>query len=123
MLSHAPLRNIVADPALTARVSNAAAEILGEPYGNLVSGVLQSVLNDQMSLYMARILFERCLPQERPTPVVLPLIDCAADVLEADRRLMAAANVGSISHKEWAQAQQCIEASYRIRCLAKLEEP
>jgi hypothetical protein len=63
------------------------------------------------------------LPETRPTPVTLPLIDCAADLLEADRRLMAAANVGAISHSEWRRAQECIRASWEIRKQARLEEP
>ena len=53
----------------------------------------------------------------------LPVIDCAQDLVEADRRLMAAANVGVISHREWSTAQECILKSWHIRQQARLEEP
>ena len=53
----------------------------------------------------------------------LPIIDCAQDLVEADRRLMAAANRGVISHREWSTAQECILRSWQIRQQARLEEP
>jgi hypothetical protein len=123
MQSNEALRAVAHDPALTARVANATGELLGEAYGELVHGILLSVQRGQMSLYMARILFERTLPRERPIPVQMPLIDVAADLVEADRRLMAAANVGAISYAEWRQGQECILASWEIRKQARLEEP
>jgi hypothetical protein len=110
-------------PSLIQRASNAAAEILGESYGTLVYSLLEGCKRGHIGQLPMRLLLERCLPAERPTPVTLPLIDCAADLLEADRRLMAAANVGAISHSEWRKAQECIEASWRIRQQARLEEP
>jgi hypothetical protein len=111
------------EPSLIERASNAASEILGEVYGRLIYGLLEGARRGHISPYSMRLLLERALPAERPTPVTLPLIDCAADLLEADRRLMAAANVGAISHSEWRKGQECIEASWRIRQQARLEEP
>jgi hypothetical protein len=111
------------EPSLIERASNAASEILGESYGTLVYTLLEGCRRGHIGMLPMRLLLERCLPAERPTPVTLPLIDCAADLLEADRRLMAAANVGAISHSEWRKAQECIEASWRIRQQARLEEP
>jgi hypothetical protein len=110
-------------PSLIERASHAASELLGETYGQLIYSVLMGVKNKQMGQYSARLLLERCLPETRPTPVQLPIIDTAHDLVEADRRLMAAANVGAISHREWRQGQQCIEAAWRIRQQARLEEP
>jgi hypothetical protein len=128
MLSHAPLHRIVNEPegkapSLLERVASAAGELLGPTYGELVEAVLLSVKKQQLNMYHARILLERTLPSQRPTPVQLPLIDVAADLVEADRRLMAAANVGAISHAEWRTGQECILASWEIRKQARLEEP
>ena len=110
-------------PSMIERASRAAGELLGQTYGDLVYAILQGCKNGQMSAYNARILLERALPESRPTPVQLPIIDTAHDLVEADRRLMAAANVGVISHREWLTAQQCILKSWEIRKQARLEEP
>jgi hypothetical protein len=110
-------------PTLIARTSDAVGGLLGQPYGKLIYSVLEASRRGHMGLYMARILLERCLPDQRPTPVQLPNIDSAHDLVEADRRLMAAANAGTISHREWRSGQECILASWEIRKQAKLEEP
>ena len=109
--------------SLIERASKACSEIIGTPYGELVYTVLEGIKRGQMGQYSGRLLLERCLPETRPTPVQLPIIDTAHDLVEADRRLMAAANVGAISHREWRTAQECILASWEIRKQARLEEP
>ncbi len=48
-----------------------------------------------MGQYSGRLLLERCLPETRPIPVQLPIIDCAQDLVEAGSRLMAAARADS----------------------------
>ena len=110
-------------PSLIERASSAAGELLGPAYGSLIYSLLKGCKDGQIGMYMARAVLERCLPETRPTPVTLPIIDSAQDLVEADRRLMAAANVGVISHREWSTAQQCILKSWEIRKQARLEEP
>src|SRR5262245_51689723 len=110
-------------PSLIERCSKAAGEILGPTYGELVYTVLEGIKRGQMAQYSGRLLLERCLPESRPIPVTLPVIDSAKDLMEADRRLMAAANIGAISHREWRAAQECILASWEIRRQGRLEEP
>ena len=110
-------------PSLIERASKACGEIIGPTYGELVYTVLEGIKRGQMGQYSGRLLLERCLPETRPIPVQLPIIDCAQDLVEADRRLMAAANVGVISHREWSTAQECILKSWHIRQQARLEEP
>jgi hypothetical protein len=109
-------------PTMIERASKAAGALLGETYGELLYSVMRGVKDGNVSAYLARILLERSLPAERPTPVPLPNIDTAHDLVEADRRLMAAANVGAISHREWRTGQECILASWEIRKQARLEE-
>ncbi len=82
-------------PSLIERASKACGEIIGPTYGELVYTVLEGIKRGQMGQYSGRLLLERCLPETRPIPVQLPMIDCAQDLVEADRRLMAAANVGA----------------------------
>ena len=60
---------------------------------------------------------------ERASKASGEIIDCAQDLVEADRRLMAAASRGVISHREWSTAQECILRSWQIRQQARLEEP
>jgi hypothetical protein len=122
MLANTSMQRLTADGTLIQRASTAAAHILGPAYGDLILNVLEGARRGTISAYSARILLERCLPSERPNPVQMPLIDCAADLVEADRRLMAAANVGAITHREWRQAQECILNSWEIRKQARLEE-
>ena len=110
-------------PSLIERASSAAGELLGPTYDQLIYSVLEGCKRGQMGQYSGRLLLERCLPETRPTPVVLPIINTAQDLVEADRRLMAAASVGAISHREWRTAQECILASWEIRKQARLEEP
>jgi hypothetical protein len=123
MLANASMQRVMADGTLVQRASTAAAQILGPEYANLILNVLEGARRGTIGNYSARILLERCLPTERPIPVQLPVIDCAADLVEADRRLMAAANSGAISHREWGQAQENILRSWEIRKQARLEEP
>jgi hypothetical protein len=110
-------------PDMIERASKASGDLLGESYGALIYSLLRGVKQGSVSTYLGRILLERILPSERPTPVELPVIDCAADLLEGDRRLMRAANSGAISHREWAQGQSILLTSWQIRREAKLEEP
>ena len=81
------------------RASSAAGDLLGESYGQLVYSLLEACKRGHVGMYLARVLLERCLPETRPTPVTLPIINTAHDLVEADRRL-SAANVGAISHRE-----------------------
>ena len=53
-------------------------------------------------------------------PCRLPPDVTTMDLVEADRRLMAAANRGVISHREWSTAQECILRSWQIRQQARL---
>ena len=110
-------------PSMIQLASSAAGDLLGESYGQLVYSLLEACKRGHVGMYLARVLLERCLPETRPTPVTLPIINTAHDLVEADRRLMAAANVGAISHREWRAAQECILASWEIRKQARLEEP
>jgi hypothetical protein len=110
-------------PSMIERAGKATGELLGDSYGTLIYSLLRGVKQGHVSQYLARILLERVLPDSRPIPIELPPIDCAADLVEADRRLMAAANAGVISHSEWRRGQECILASWEIRKQARLEEP
>ena len=110
-------------PTLIERASQACSEIIGQPYGTLVYSLVEGCRRGHIGMASVRVLLERALPADRPTPVTLPLIDCAADLVEADRRLTAAANVGAISRREWRQGQACILDSWQIRQQARLEEP
>jgi hypothetical protein len=110
-------------PSMIERAGKAAGDLLGDAYGTLIYSLLRGVKQGSVSTYLARIVLERAMPDSRPTPVELPPINCAADLVEADRRLMAAANVGAISHTEWRRGQECIAASWEFRKQARLEEP
>ena len=81
-------------PSLIERASKACGEIIGPTYGELVYTVLEGIKRGQIGKYSGRLLLERCC--RRPAHArALPVIDCAQDLVEADRRLMAAANVGA----------------------------
>ena len=97
-------------------------------HGELVYTVLEGIKRGQMGQYSGRLLLERCLPETRPTPVVLlPIIDTARGTPFRGGPALDGGgqeDIGAIKPTGWGDgAGVHPPQGWHIRQQARLEEP